>query len=288
MLNIVNEVFAKIVDFFDKAFWQNICISLGTFLLGWFVGFISRNVYLFAKLYNSRLFLTRKKLILIWNDHDINLSHNINGALKTRGPSFKYKEMKSPDFILRYPLSPQIIHMVILIVSDVTKLSDEESRRDKIQEVLINYVRKGGTLFGTHDLIYKRCRNVKLEEAYGCKITNFKRVSHPIDVTLNTSNHPLIKDLPQKFKLDDGELCWGNWGKGSEVLIRTENKVCNNNNNAYVYIPILVVRRIAQKGTLIWLNSADKGEKIANSLDGPQSEIIQILENAIKYSDEIK
>jgi len=293
MINF-SEIPHWVSDFFDKGLLQGSIVTFTAFVIGYFVSWIKRNGYFVRKIFNYYLFierfLTRKRIILIWNDHDDKLSDYIGETLKKRTLGFKYKTMKSPDIILKYPLSPKIIHMIILIVSDVTKLSEKESRRDKIQDALLKYVIEGGTLFGTHDLIYRRCRNEKLQAAYGCEITNFKRFSQPIKVVINEAHktHPLVKDLPQKFEVDDGELCWGHWGNDSEKLIKTESKVCNNHNKACNYIPILVIKELSHKGNLIWLNSADKRDRIADSLTRPQSAIIQIFVNAIEYADERK
>jgi len=280
-----------IIDFFDKGWWQNIIVSLGSFFFGYFVSWYKRNSFFI--LYSLRKFkalFIRKKYILIWNDHNIDTSENIITMLKDRNPNYRYRCLKEPEKLLNYPLFPQNVHLVILIVSDVTKLSETEKKRDQIQLKLLKYVRKGGTLFGTHDIIYRRCRNKALQEAFGCEVCNFQRVSEPIQVSIEESEkeHPLLTDLPSSFEVEDGELCWGDWISDAKILIRTKKKFSNNTNKASINVPTLVVRHTGEIGTLIWLNSADKNEKLSRSLSEPQAKVIKIFENAIRYSSEIK
>lgn len=286
-----NSFWDTVKDFFDKGLWQNVIVSVTSFLFGYFTSWYKRNNFFI--LYSLRKFKSifiSRKYILIWNDHSIDTSENIISMLKEKNPSYRYRCLSEPEKLLNYPLYPEKVHMIIVIISDVTKLSETEAKRNQIQLKLLTYIRKGGTLFGTHDLIYRRCRNKSLQDAFGCEICNFQRVSQPIQVAIVESEkeHPLVKDLPPTFEVDDGELCWGDWARDAKILIRTQKKFSNNNNKTTVFVPTLVVRHTGDIGTLIWLNSADKNEKLSRSLSEPQAPVIQIFENAIKYSKEIK
>ncbi len=278
-------------SFFDKTIGQGLLVNLIFAIVAYFLGWYRRNnalhLYLWRRIKPK---LSKKKFIIIWNDHDIAVSEKLIALLQKDNPEYNYKCLVEPDELLNYPLLPEYVHMIIIIVSDVTKLSESEGKRKKIQEKIIKYVRKGGTLFGTHDIIYRRLRNNMLQTAFGCEICNFKRVTAPIatEVVEEEKNHPLVRGLNPTVEFDDGELCWGDWSKSAKILIKTKSRHQNNHNKSSVYIPMLVVSSTGNLGTLIWMNSADKNEKLARSLSEPQPELIQIFSNAIKYSEEIK
>ncbi|MDC6361647.1 MULTISPECIES: hypothetical protein [Flavobacteriaceae] len=265
--------------------------SLLTYFLGVFTGWYRKNIFLFRytlrRIWNI---IPHKKYVILWNDDNESVSENIKTLLGSRAPGFKYRIISEPDKLLGFPLAPKHVHIIFLIVSDVTKLAEVEKVRELIQKRLIDYVRKGGNLFGTHDIIYKRCRNTSLQKAYGCEISNFKRFSRPIKVKIDdeNKNHPLLEGIPEEFAIDDGELCWGQWGNGAKTLIRTVAQHKNNSDDKRINVPTLVIRHTGEIGTFIWFNSADKYNDIARSINEPQEEVIRIFENAIKNSDRIK
>src|SRR5690606_17082837 len=163
---------------FDKTIGQGLLVNLIFAIAAYFLGWYRRNnalhLYLWRRIKPK---LSKKKFIIIWNDHDIAVSEKLVALLQKENPEYNYKCLVEPDELLNYPLLPEYVHMLIIIVSDVTKLSESEGKREKIQKKIIKYVRKGGTLFGTHDIIYRRLRNNVLQTAFGCEICNFKRVT---------------------------------------------------------------------------------------------------------------
>jgi glycerophosphoryl diester phosphodiesterase len=281
----------SVKDFFDKSWWQSLVFSVGSFVLGYFISWYKRNsIFVLSYLRHFKSLFAGKKYVLVWNDHSIDTSENIVSILKEKQPDYRYRPLDKADKLLAYPLLPKFVHAVIVIVTDVTKLSDVEEKREAIQSTLVKYVRKGGTLIGTHDVIYRRCRNKTLQDAFGCEICNFQRVSQPIPVSVveMEKEHPLVRNLPANFEIDDGEVCWGEWSHDAKVLIRTRNEFSNNTDKRSQPVPMLVVRHTGDIGTLIWMNSADKNERLSRSLGEPQAPVIQIMENAIEYSKEIK
>ncbi len=287
------EFWDNLVDIFNSPpkFIYIVIFSIANFIFGVIIAWYRKNIFFLRLLW--RWFwniFDSKKYVLIWNDDREEVSEKIVNLLEKRLPNYKYRVLTEPDKILAFPLKPKYVHIVFLIVSDVTKLAETESMRILIQKRLLDYVRKGGNLFGTHDIIYRRCRNEILQEAYGCEIANFKRFSSAIKVNTVAGNeeHPLLEGVPKSFEIDDGELCWGEWDKGSKVLIQTQSQYKNNIDNKRVFVPTLVIRHTGKIGTFIWCNSADKFKSIANSIDEPQSEILKIFENSIKNSDKIK
>lgn len=289
-MNFLNNI-EPIKGFFDKGLLQNVLVSIIAFVFGYIVSWYRRNSYVI--IYNLRkmtAFLQRRQYVFFWNDHSIDTSENIIAFLKEHNPKIKFKALSEPEDLLKFPLSPKKINTIFLIVSDVTKLAETELKRKQIQQRIISYVRKGGTFFGTHDIIYRRCRNEVFQNAFGCEIVNFQRFSEPIDVNITSkySQHPLIKDLDKTFTFDDGELCWGDWTKDAKILLKTVKQYEANDGSSILNIPILTIRHTGDFGILIWLNSADKSDKLARSLSEPQKEVIKIFDNAIKYKNEMK
>lgn len=278
----------SIREFLGIGFWQSALVTSIAFLLGYFISWYKRNTF-FITVYlrKFKYFFIRTKYVLIWNDHKIDLSEKIADLLNDKGVTYQFRFLIEPDELLKYPLSPKYIQTIILIVTDVTKLSESEPNRNQIQLKLVNYVRKGGTLFGTHDLIYRRCRNRTLQQAFGCETYNFLRVQTPInaEIILVHKEHPLLRGIDLNPIFHDGEVCYGEWDYDAMILIQTVDNYPFADNNK---VPLLAVRHTGSCGTLIWLNSADKSDVVAKSLSEPYKEVIKIMYNAIVYSKEIK
>jgi glycerophosphoryl diester phosphodiesterase len=269
------ELFSNI---WEHGVFQGVTSNAIWLILGVLVVWCRRKFRFSPTGHTIKYFFSRKKYVLIWNDHNIETSEKIISQLP-KISRIKYVALKEAENLLIYNLKPRYIHEIILIISDVTKFSEIEKCRRDIQLKLILYVRKGGTLLGTHDIIYRRCRNNALQEAFGCKLVNFQRDNKPINVLINKeyANHPLVKGLDDEFTLEDGEVCWGDWSKDAKFLIVTKKKYRDQRYS----VPILSLRSIGNQGTFIWLNSGDKGEYLANSISKPQTEFIQILSNSI-------
>ncbi len=277
-----------IKSFFGIGFQQSAAVTLLAFLSGYFVSWYKRNTFfLAAYLRIIQFVLTGKKYILIWNDHKIDVSDKISQLLKDKNIKHRFVSIVEPDQLLKYPLSKKYVHEIILIVTDVTKLSESEKKRKQIQLKIINYVRNGGTLFGTHDLIYRRCRNKALQGAFGCETNNFLRVQEPVaaEVIDEHMHHPLLRGVDLDPRFEDGEVCYGEWDNDAIILIQSKDTFSFAGGNK---IPMLVIRHTGNYGTLIWLNSADKSDELAKSLSEPYKEVIKILYNSIAYSAEIK
>ncbi len=266
------------IDILDHGLVHGIASNAIWFLMGALVFGVRKYVKFSPTGHTIRYFFTRKKYVLVWNDHNIETSEKIISHLP-KIKYLKYIAMNEPENLLRYNLKPRYIHEIILIDSDVTKFSETIKCRKEIQLKLIKYVRKGGLLLGTHDIIYRRCRNDSLQDAFGCKLTTFQRESKPIDVILNEeyNGHPLLEGLPSEFKLDDGEVCWGDWSKDTIFLILSKKCYINKRKP----VPILTLRYIGNNGAFIWLNSGDKGDHLSKSVSLPQPEFIRILFNSI-------
>ncbi len=215
---------------------SQVIITVGIFLWLW----LTKRVIIFSQVYRLILAkIARKKYVLIWNDHDIKNSNGIIKLLEKKNSKFRYFALNQPKDIFKFPLKPGAIQAIIFIVSDVTKLSEDPKERNSIQDKVLKYVEKGGTLIGTHDIIYRRVRNDLFEMAFGCRITNFQRENKPIEymVTPENTGHPVLKDLPDTFCLEDGEVCWGEWTHDVLVLLKSRKAY-----NGKKPIPLLTFR----------------------------------------------
>jgi glycerophosphoryl diester phosphodiesterase len=160
------------------------------------------------------------------------------------------------------------------MITDVSKLSANEKIKNTIEKKIVNYIDCGGGMIGTHDIIYKRTRNQMLENIFGCTLNNFRRTK----IAIKYKKNPSIKldfftSLPDTFSLDDGEICWGCWENDVKYIFQTDEKKPK---------PVVVSRDYG-KGKIIWMNSADKSDKVARSISEPEDIFICLLACAIQY-----
>ncbi len=264
----------------------NLCIGA---CISWFVGLAFLTVFtwlggnpkssLFAfvrKIYSA---LTREKYILIWiDDRGEEYGYKLCKELRKSGVEDLLRSLKSPRDLLNYPLSPKRVKTLILIVTDVTKLSGNNKLRELIQKRIINYVKKGGGLVGTHDLIYRRVRNTQLEKLFGCQINSFKGVDWPLKYIKNPdcTDSKLTENLPNEFELNDGEIIWGDkWQSDVHIIF--------NSTDEFESRP-LVTARECHKGRVVWLNSGDtKDDIFPESIAKPEKEFLILLKNSIEW-----
>jgi hypothetical protein len=170
---------SNIREFLNLSFLQNLFFFVLGLLGSNISWFRQTRLSFFIILHFKKIpiLIFRKKYILVWNDHNIDLSKKIIHLLQDKCPNYRFVAMKEPNELLKYPLKAKYIHEIILMVTDVTKLAELENKRNLLQEKLRTYVVKGGMLFGTHDLIYRRCRNKILQDVFGCEIHKFVRIN---------------------------------------------------------------------------------------------------------------
>ena len=241
-----------------------------------FLNFLRKKITLFSRIGRSVFsFITGRKYILFWMDDDIKNSNLIIQCLK----NFNLNKYYFRNLILArqfsyYPNNPKFVEGIILINSDVSKLSYDTNTREKIQKHILSFVEKGGILIGTHDIIYRRVRNEIFESAFGCSIDNFQRYEQPILYKINNKikDHPLLQGLPATFYIHDSEVCWGTWSPDSLVLATfslPDQKIA------------LITTRNYEKGAIVWLNSGDKQAEQCKGISEPDKNLLLILRNAI-------
>ena len=207
------------------------------------------------------------KHMLIWSDFDRGTQNKIIKRLNLGG-EYYVEELLEPVEILSKNLEE--IDTIILIDTDVTKLSNNDSALERINQALVRYVDGGGRLICTHDLIYRRTRNELLQNMYGCRITNFQ--SQPAVRYFKTEGcHETRRfaSLPEEFVLHDDEVCWGSVAPDVEVYFETEDG------------HPLVFSREYGNGLCIWLNSGDFKEYPSKSILKPEKEFVALLREAL-------
>jgi len=260
------------------------------FVFGGLIVWMRRNVYIYMVVKRKIVvFITRKKYVIIWNDDSPEVSEKIINQIKQKKPgNFSYKIIKTPETILYYPASPREVQAIIIIVTDVTKLDENQQKRTDIEDKLIRYASAGGTLVGTHDIIYRRCRNEKLQKAFGCTLKKFKSAPEGIEVKLNPEyrGHPLLRGLKDSFRVRDNEIVTGMWDNNVHKLIITSTQV--QFEDTKLEVPILCVNSATCDGLFIWISCGDKGDEVCDSVKLPDTYFIQMLYNSIRYSKKIK
>ena len=227
----------------------------------------------------------KKKYVLIWNDHDTSSSQKICQILKSNNNEYFYEVIDEPRDLLYYPVGNKFMKVIIFFVTDVTKFSEKPKERILIEQKIITHLKGGGTFIGTHDVIYRRCRNRELEFAFGCQLNNFKRTDKPIEaqIVIGHETNPLLRGLDKVFLLDDGEVCWGDWEQDVNIIVETKKGF-----NGRKKVPLIVTRRYSFEGLLIWFNSGDKFLGLPTSIAKPEESLIKLISNTIEFEAEIK
>lgn len=208
------------------------------------------------------------KRVLFWSDFDTKVLEKIirNLALPDE---YDTEILSEPIELLSTNLSQT--ECVILIDTDVTKLSNADPTIERINNTLKEYVDNGGKLIATHDVIYRRTRNVCLQEMLGYSANNFKRMDkaeyNKTDVCKELG---LFADLPDRFELTDNEICWGDPpAPDADVYFESEDG------------KPLVFSREYGKGLCAWMNSGDYMQYPSRSIMSPEKSFILLLKNLI-------
>lgn len=212
---------------------------------------------------------TDLKHVLIWGDFDDGILEKIISKLDLAS-QYYVEVLDEPVEILSKCMDN--IDSIVFIDTDVTKLSNNEHILERINQTLKNYVRKGGKLVCTHDVIYRRTRNVQLQKMFGCTITEFRSSSVvKYKKTEVCKKNKLFNSLQDSFELHDGEICWGNHTDDVDVYFETEDG-----------IPLVFVREYG-KGICIYMNSGDYSVSPPTSILRPEDPFVALIKSAIVY-----
>ena len=207
--------------------------------------------------------------VLFWSDFENAILDKIISRLDL-GDGYYAEELSEPLEILSKNLSD--IDTIVLIVTDVTKFSNNDTAIRRINEALVGFVRDGGRLVCTHDVIYRRTRNDPLQQMYGCQITNFRQMPevgyHKTD---DCRDAGAFSELPDSFVLHDDEVCWGDLAPDVDIYFTTEDG-----------IPLVFSREYG-KGICLYLNPGDYKKTPPRSILKPEKDFINLLREAIRF-----
>ena len=210
----------------------------------------------------------KKKRLLFWADFNDAILDKIIKRLNL-DDDYIVDELEDPLNVLSMNLNE--VESIIFIVTDCTKFSNNEHANKRINKTLVDYVRNGGRLICTHDVIYRRTRNELLQEMFGCKITHFREADGVIyEKTEDCKECGNFASLPDQYTLHDAELCWGELAYDAEVYFRTPDG------------KPLVFSREYGKGVCIYLHSGDYKFNPPPSIGKPEKEFVDLLREAIQ------
>lgn len=221
----------------------------------------------------------RRRYELVYTDADDEgmTTRRLAEALqRERGGNTRVVALGAPEDLLDWPLRRGVA-AVLLLVTDVSPLSARTAVRDSIQERLVRFVNRGGTLVVGHDALYRRSRNHILQRFYGVTLTDFRARSTPVTYVREPSRDcgPVVEDvlrrLPERFELDDAEVVSGDWSAATAVLYRSEPA------GDGPAVP-LVTYQACGDGHAFWVNSGDHTKHgPPGSVARPQAAFVALL-----------
>lgn len=243
--------------------------------------------YLFGHCRHTLLrYLTFRRVILLWLDTDAGTVQRLAGHLRQQllssgGRGFRRIRvhiLRTPSQVLFYPARPSVVSAIILINTDVSKLSVDNKVLEKIQTHLLKYLERAGGIVGCHDLIYRRTRNERLRQAFGGKIEGFSLIKdHPIRYAKCITDHPIAQQMPERFSLKDGEvLATTGWPADAKVIFNHDSAQPSEQHP-------LVVARDYLTGRLVWLNSCDHQEPLCDSIQIPETDFVKLLSASVQW-----
>ena len=213
----------------------------------------------------------RQEKVLIWSDIP-KAESTLKKFIKKLDPKYEYIIIKDPSRIIYYELNS--IHAIILLNTDVTKLSTIEDTRIMLDKRLSDYVEHGGLLLGTHDIIYRRTLNEKLQEAFGYYTKYFEAIErveyHKTDECKELN---IFTSLDDSFFLTDEEICWGDRDDLDDDVV-----VYFTGNSTKSDDPIpLVFSRAHGHGHCFWLNTGETKMKAPRSISLMEDPLILLI-----------
>lgn len=231
-------------------------------------------------------YIFRRSVLIVYTDANdngnstISLCSRITSALND--VKAKTIPLKASEDLLKWPMLPSLLSSIVVILTDVTSLSSNKSKREKIQNSMSKYAIHGGILVLGHDVLYRRSRNDILSKLCGVTLTKFFPYEDCVKYIKNktliqdrtTTNSTLMESLPDTLELDDRECVTGEWGSHIEYLYVS---------NDAKQIP-LVTRQEVGNGVVFWINSGDHTENgPPPSLAKPADDLVNLLTVIIRF-----
>ena len=269
-----------ITDFFSKIMGEIVAKLVGEIIVTAFIGFvifIRKYIVRHAAIaYRSISSLVRgRRYILLWIDTHQIVAQRLVAKIQTRFKDSDIRILNAPAALLRYPMRPRFTEAIVLLNTDVSKLAADDRLRDKLQLRIEAFLLRGGGLIGTHDVIYRRARNERLQRAFGGKVTDFRGVDEPVEYikVAEHRDHPISRHMPTRFSLRDGEIIWGQWAADTQTLFETPEPDRHS----------LVVVRNYHRGRLVWLSSCDQGEQVCRAIGVPEVHFVDLLAASMRW-----
>lgn len=207
------------------------------------------------------------KHILFWGDFDHAILEKIVKKMDME-KQYMIEILEDPIMVLSKNLNE--IYAIALIVTDCTKFSANMFANQRMNEALVEYVRRGGKLIAAHDVIYRRTKNIQLQDMYGCKIDRFQQTDIVKYVkTTDCQMSGAFASLPDVFELHDAEVCWGKLADDVDIYFETPDG-----------IPLVFSREYGN-GICIYFNSGDFKDNPPKSILKPETNFLNILKECI-------
>lgn len=254
--------------------------------------FFRVNIYTYIKklaLYFShairRIIFGKKVIVYVDCDDKSATIKSIEAKLRPLlGPQKLWvKTIENPEHLLAEPLSQNITHAIVMMITNVTPLSLVNNKKEQIQNSINSFCQCGGVVILGHDAIYRRSSNGTFEKLAGGKLdryhiasTNtYKRVDSGFKATQETD---LIQKLPGSASISDGEYLLGTWDNSVKFIYVLEGTPDPRTGEP---IPLLT-RKTNGEGVAYWINSGDTDESgPPKSLAVPENDLIKILTTLI-------
>lgn len=217
------------------------------------------------------------KKVLYWADFDFkqNYSRRLIRKLNERCPDYEITNIEGIWKLAHDDFDISEYDIILLQSTDVTKFSAEEKQIEKIGDRLEDFLDDGKKLIVSHDVIYRRTRNERLQDMYNYRIKNFARTR---DVeyfkTSFCKQTGAFSTLSDAFTLCDGEVCWGDIDEYDDKMIFMETVVKDPANEQMRFVPTVFGKKY-NGGSLIWFNTGD-------TFDGPPKAIANMDDNFVK------
>ena len=214
----------------------------------------------------------RQSQVLVWGDFDTGILKKLVNKLDSK---YSFIIIADPLEITHYDLNT--MHAIILINTDVTKLSAGEETRLILNQRLSEFIENGGILLGTHDLIYRRTKNILLQQAFGCTIKYFKGMERvEYQKTEECRSQVAFSSLGDCFHLSDGEICWGDVSPDATVYFSFNDSESGNT------FPLVFSREYGD-GFCFWINTGEFKEYPPMSICKVESQLVQLINEILNF-----
>ncbi|HBD06164.1 MAG TPA: hypothetical protein DCY93_01990, partial [Firmicutes bacterium] len=225
------------------------------------------------------------KKVLYWADFKKSFSRHLIERLKEKCPNYEFDVLDEIWRIKEDSFDLDQYDIVLLQSTDVTKFSANETERNIIEERLDDFADSGKKIIVSHDVIYRRTRNKRLQEMFNYQIINFHRSKE-----VKYSKTPYCKrvnafsSLQSDFKLNDGEVCWGSLDSMDDKKIFFDTIIQDPETGKKIVVPLVFGKLYNCDGQLIWFNTGDTFENPPQPITSLDDNFINLLAECLKIN----